>query len=394
MAAIMISQIQDALARLKLDGWLFVDHHHRDPLAYRILQLDENLVPTRRWYYFVPTIGSPMKLVHKIEAQVIDQLPGLKETYSSWPVQREKLKTLLSKAHKVAVQYSPNCAIPYISTVDGGTLELVRACGVELVSSADLVQEFEACWSADQLESHLAAGRRVDEIRRDAFLFVGRHLRNNLSLSEYDVQRFILDRFELSGLVTDHGPIVAVNQNASDPHYTPTASNHRKISRSDVILIDLWAKMAKPNAVYYDVTWTGFCGETIPSSVQNVFEVVRDAREEAFNFVLEQAARKQIMFGWQVDDAARQFITQHGFGEYFFHRTGHSIGTDVHGNGANMDNFESHDERRIIPNTCFSVEPGIYLRNFGIRSEINVYVGEESACVTGEQQYELVRVLH
>ena len=389
----MFSEIQDALIRERLDGWLFVDHHRRDPLAYKILGLDATSVPSRRWYYFIPAAGSPRKLVHKVEAQAIDQLPGHKDVYSGWLIQQQKLATLVGGAHKVAMQYSPNCAIPYVANVDGGTLELVKACGVEIVSSANLVQEFEARWSADQLETHLEAGRKVDSIRREAFSFVRKHLENRLDVSEYDVQQFILKRFAAAELMTDHGPIVAVNENASDPHYTPTTRRRRMIRTEDVLLIDLWAKGSRPGAVYYDVTWVGFCGSNIPSKVQNVFEVVRAARKAASDLVIDQVGREREIYGWQVDDAARGLITKHGLDSYFFHRTGHSIGTEVHGYGANMDNYESHDERRIIPNTCFSIEPGVYLPEFGIRSEVNVYVEAKKAWVTGEEQDAVVSIL-
>jgi Xaa-Pro aminopeptidase len=276
--------------------------------------------------------------------------------------------------------------------VDGGTLELVRACGVRLASSADLVQQFEAVWTEKQLELHLEAGEIVDRIRREAFELISGRLHTGVAVSEFDVQQFILRRFEELDVETDHGPIVAVNAHASDPHYEPNCHRHAYIQVGDVVLIDLWAKKKLPDAVFYDVTWTGFCGESIPDQVQKVFEIVRNAREKASQFVIERVASGDTVLGFEVDDAARGYITENGYGEYFFHRTGHSIGTNVHGNGANMDNLESHDERRLMPWTCFSVEPGIYLVEFGIRSEVNVFVGPGYAKVTGEQQRELVRI--
>lgn len=385
-------RIQAALRDASLDGWLFFDHHRRDPLAYSILGIPDHVEPTRRWYYFVPATGEPRKLVHRIESGALDSLPGEKNVYASWADQQEKLASLLKGASRIAMQYSRNCAIPYVSLVDAGTLELVRGCGVEVVSSADLVQLFEARWSEDQFQSHLRAGKLVDQVRRSAFDLVGERLGTNEPVSEYEVQQFIRRRFLELGLTTNHGPIVAVNEHASDPHYEPSSQRSSQIRSGDLLLIDLWAKLMEPNAVYYDITWTGYCGETIPSKMQRVFEVVRDARKQASQFVIRKASKREQLAGYEVDDVARGFIGTQGFGEYFFHRTGHSIGTEVHGTGANMDNLESHDDRRIIAGTCFSIEPGIYLPEFGIRSEVNVYVGNGFAQVTGEEQEQLIRI--
>jgi Xaa-Pro aminopeptidase len=388
----LIEQMQQALRENGLDGWLFFDHHRRDPLAYRVLNIPDTVGATRRWYYLVPASGEPRKLVHRIESEALDSLPGLKATYASWTEQQQQLAALLAGVHHVAMQYSPNCAIPYVSLVDGGTLELIRNCGVHITSSADLVQQFEAVWSERQLESHLEAGQIVDRVRRRAFELIAERLRTGTAVSEFDVQQFILSQFAEHQLETDHGPIVAVNAHASDPHYEPNCDRYAYIGPGDVVLIDLWAKKKAPGAVYYDVTWTGFCGEPIPDQVQNIFEIVRDARKKASQFVIDKIAESADVRGFEVDDAARGYIAEKGFGEYFFHRTGHSIGISVHGTGANMDNLESHDERRIIPGTCFSVEPGIYLESFGIRSEVNVFAGQGYAKVTGEQQEELIRI--
>jgi Xaa-Pro dipeptidase len=381
-----------ALRRERLDGWLFFDHHRRDPLAYRILQIPDDVGATRRWYYFVPVTGEPRKLVHMIESAALDSLPGEKLKYASWVDQKDKLRALVEKSSVIAMQYSPQCAIPYVSLVDAGTLELVRDAGVEVVSSANLVQEFEARWTEEQFEQHLKAGKFVDKVRREAFAFLGERLKTGERVTEYDVQQFIREGFAKAGLTTEHGPIVAANANASDPHYEPSREKSTEIQEGDLVLIDLWARLSESQATYYDVTWTGFCGQSVPTKIQNVFEVVRDARKKASNFVIEKIGKGEKIAGYQVDDVARGFISTKGFGEFFFHRTGHSIGTEVHGTGANMDNLESHDERLIIPNTCFSIEPGIYLPEFGVRSEVNVYVDNGFARVTGEQQEQLVRI--
>jgi Xaa-Pro aminopeptidase len=387
----IVEQIQRALRKSNIDGWLFFDHHGRDPVGYRILQLPDTVEATRRWYYFIPAVAEPKKLVHRIEPEVLDSLPGKKESYSSWPDQQAKLIQLLSGCSRIAMQYSPKCAIPYVSLVDAGTLELVREAGVEVLSSADLVQEFEARWTEQQYKQHVAAGKLVDQVRRDAFDFVGAKIRAG-EISEYEVQQFILTEFSRAGLITSHGPIVAVDANASNPHYEPSRDRTSMIRSGNLLLIDLWAKLAEQTAVYYDVTWAGFCGENIPTPIQNVFEIVRNARKRASDFVIRKIGAGERLAGYEVDDEARAYIQLHGFGESFFHRTGHSIGTEVHGTGANMDNLESHDERAIIANTCFSIEPGIYLQEFGIRSEVNVYVAEGGAEVTGEQQMELIRI--
>ena len=376
-----IPEIQAALRDAGLDGWLFFDHHGRDPLAYRVLQFEPPRMVTRRWFYLIPAHGEPRKLVHAIESSMLDALPGGKQIYSGWAKLNDALRSLLAGQKKVAMQYSPGAAIFIVSNIDAGTVEQIRALDVEVASSADLLQQFEARWTPEQLAGHLEAGRRVDRVRRAAFAHI------KPGLDEFVVKTFILDAFEREGLLTDHGPIVAVNAHASDPHYEPMAQGSWPIRPGDVVLIDLWAKLKQPGAVYYDVTSTGYWGPSIPERVQQVFEVVRDARKAASSF-----ARAGVC-GYEVDDVCRGHIRAQGLGDYFVHRTGHSIGEDVHGVGANMDNLETHDVRRLIPSTCFSVEPGIYLPEFGVRSEVNVFIqADGTPLVTGEQQEELVRI--
>ena len=387
-----LEAIQQALAAEGLDGWLFFDHHARDPLAYRVLGLPAGRTATRRWYYLIPASGEPRGLVHGIEPFALDGLPGAISKYSSWTAQTEGLGRLLAGQRRIAMQYSPDCAIPYVAMVDAGTVELVRKSGVEVVSSADLVQQFEARWTAANLESHLEAGRKVDAIRRDAFRLVGDKLRAGETITEFAVKQFIRERFAASGLVTDHGPIVGANENSSNPHYEPQSGATREIRRGDWLLIDMWAKADSPDGVYYDITWTGFCGAEPPAEIANVFGIVTAARDCAVRFIEEGVGAGRVLRGFEVDDAARAVIRERGFGEYFFHRTGHSIGAEVHGSGANMDNLETHDVRRVIPWTCFSIEPGVYLPNFGVRSEVNVFVGEDGARVTGEIQDRIVLI--
>ena len=387
-----LEEIQAALLEEGLDGWLFFDHHRRDPLAYRVLQFTPGSPVTRRWFYYVPASGAPRGLVHKIESETLAGLPGRHGTYAGWSTLVEGLGELLNGARRVAMQYSPDCAIPYVSLVDAGTVELVRGLGVELASSANLIQYFESRWTREQLDLHLEAARKIDTIRRESFERVGAKLRSAQRVTEWEMQQFILARFKEEGLVNDHGPDVAVNANASNPHYDPKQDACAEIKNGDVVLMDMWAKVDRPNGVYYDITWVGFCGEQPPARVERVFTVVRDARDRAVRRVVDAVKAGQELRGFEVDDAARAHIRGEGFGEFFFHRTGHSIGTEVHGAGANMDNLETHDVRKVIPWTCFSVEPGIYLPEFGIRLEVDVFVGDGEARVTGEVQDKIVLI--
>ena len=387
-----LAEIQAALREEGLDGWLFFDHHRRDPLAYRVLKFTPGSMLTRRWYYFVPAHGEPRGLVHKIEAQTLDELPGVMSGYAGWNEMVDGIRNLLGSSKRIAMQYSPNCAVPYVAMVDAGTIELVRGLGVEIATSANLVQYFEARWTQAQFEGHLEAGRRVDRVRREAFARIGEKLRASERVTEWDIQQFIANRFREEGLFADHGPDVAVNANASNPHYEPKQDSSSVIKQGDIVLIDMWAKLNQPEGVYYDITWMGFCGQQPPAAMERVFHIVREARDRAIQCAQDAVAAKREFCGYEVDDAARGFVREQGFAEYFFHRTGHSIGTEVHGTGANMDNLETHDERKVIPGTCFSIEPGIYLPEFGVRSEVNVYVDENAARVTGEKQETIILI--
>ena len=381
-------RIQEALRRQQLDGWLFFDHHGRDPLAYRVLALRPGHV-TRRWYYLIPATGEPRGLVHRIESGVINGLPGEKARYSSWQEQHAELGLLLKGAKRVAMQYSPLCAVPYVAMVDAGTVELVRSLGVEVASSAELIQEFEACLNDAQFASHIEAGRRVDKVRAEAFRFIADKLSSGAS--EILVQDWIREQFREAGLITDSGPIVSVNGHAGDPHYEPTPETSVPIRPGDFVLLDMWAKLDQPEAIYYDITWNGFCGDA-PDRVREVFEIVRDARDRAIEAISRAVEEKRGIRGFEVDDAARNHIRERGFGDRFVHRTGHSIGTEVHGTGANMDNLETHDERRVLPGALFSIEPGVYLDDFGVRCEVDVFVTANSASTTGIVQHDLVRI--
>ncbi len=384
--------IQSALREAKLDGWLFYDHHHRDPIAYRILKIAPAMC-TRRWYYFVPASGEPARLVHRIEKGNLDGLPGSASVYSSWREQREGLKKLLEGKKRVAMEYSELNDIPYIGLVDAGTIELVKSFGVEVVTSGDLVQMFEARWSPEALALHLKAGKSIHSIVHDAFRFIRSAIKSGKSIGEYDVQQEMVRLCGQHDLEADEAPNVSVNAHSADPHYLPTQASSLPIGVNDFVLFDIWAKVRKPGAVYFDITWTGFVGEAVPPRHIEIFNIVREARDAAISLAQEAQRSGKTIYGYEVDDAARGVVSRHGYGEYFVHRTGHSIGEEVHGNGANMDNFETHDARRIIPGTCFSVEPGIYLPEFGVRTEVDVYVEEHDARVTGEIQQAVVPIL-
>ncbi len=388
-----IKAIQSELRAAGLDGWLFYDFHHRDPIAYRVLGLSAGGMATRRWFYLIPVRGTPRKLVHRIESGALDSLPGQKLVYAGQHELRRNLLRLLGRAKKLAMQYSPRNAIPYVSMVDAGTVELMRSLGRKVVSSADLVQKFEACWTAEQLQSHLEAGHVIDRITQETFARAAQHVRNETALTEYDLQQWILGQFRARSIVAEDAPIVAVGPHAGDPHYEPKHGSSAPIRKGDLLLLDIWGKRKTPGSVYYDVTWMGLLGASVPEKYVRIFSIVREARDRAVAFVRDAVAAGREVRGWQVDRVAREVIRKAGYARYFVHRTGHNIGQEVHGNGANMDGLETQDVRRIIPRTCFSIEPGIYLPEFGVRSEVNVYVEEGQARVTGAVQTEILALL-
>jgi Xaa-Pro dipeptidase len=387
-----IAEIQKDLRGAKLDGWLFYDFRGRDPIAHRILGLGEGM-RTRRWFYFVPAKGTPKKLVHKIETQSLASVPGDTLYYAGQKELRDNLKKAMGKAKKVAMQYSPKNAIPYVAMVDAGTVELVKSLGPKVVTSADLVQKYEACWSKAQLESHLAAGRAIDRVVKEAFDHAASCVKEKKSLTEYDLQQFILKKFTEAGIVNLEGPDVAVNANASDPHYAPSKEKSSPIREGDLLLLDVWGKQKAADSVYYDITWIGYLGAKVPEKYAKVFRVLCEARDRAVGLIRSSAKSGKPLQGWQVDNAARAVVEKAGYGKYFFHRTGHNIGTEVHGNGVNMDGMETHDERHLIPGTCNSIEPGIYMPEFGMRTEVDVYVDEKDARVTGAVQTEILALL-
>jgi Xaa-Pro aminopeptidase len=379
-----IQSLQEALQRDKLDGWLFYSFRGSDPIAENILRLDHAKFTTRRWFYFVPANGVPQKIVHAIEPDTLDALPGDKRVYLPWQQLHTVLREALSGAKKVAMQYSPLNTIPYISRVDAGTIELIRAFGIEVVTSADLVQTFEAVWTDEQLETHLYAAKNMREIVDAVVSEVGRRIRDNVRATEVEIQQFIVNEFDRRDLTAGHPPIVAINEHSADPHYAPHADHNLTMKKGDFLLVDMWAKRRVPHAVYDDITWTFFLGDSVPDKHKNIFNVVRDGRDAAINAVQKRYAAGEVLYGWEIDQEARASISKAGYGEYFLHRTGHSIHEEVHGNGANIDSLETKDNRRLMSRTCFSIEPGVYLKgDFGVRSEVDVYLSDREALVTG-----------
>ncbi len=381
----IIREIQILLKSENIDGWLLYNFRGSNIFATHLLALPEHIMFTRRYFYYIPASGKPRKLVHRIEEWNLDTLPGEKNTYLSWRSLEDGLKELLSGSKHVAMEYSPKCAIPYVSTIDAGTIELVRACGVNVASSADLIQHFEACWDEDQLKENAETAKHLRQIVDVAFEFIKERITSNSPLTEYDVQQCMLSEFKKRNLITSSDPNCSVNANSANPHYEPTKEIHSPLKKGDFVLLDLWAKRNSQRSVYADITWTGFIDEAVPDEYDKIFQIVKGGRDAALNFVRTSLAEGKNIYGYEVDDAARKYITQKEYGEYFIHRTGHSIGEEVHGNGANMDNLETRDERVILPRTSFSIEPGVYLRDkYGIRSEIDVYITKDKeVIVTG-----------
>lgn len=378
-----LEQIQKALRQAGIDGWLFYDFRRSNPIAYRVLEVNNPGPYTRRWYYWLPAQGQPGRLLSALEARNLDGLPGEKTIFRDRKELEEGLTRLLNGSTTIAMEYSPMGELPVVARVDAGTVDYLRSLGKKVVSSADLVQAFEAPISKAAFASHLEAERRLAAIYRSTLDFIRSRFATGQQLTEFEVLGHMLSQYRARDLFIDHGPIVAVGPNASNPHYEPTAQQSDPIREGDLLLIDWWGKLHDPGSVFADYTWMGVVGSTVPRHYAEIFEIVRGARDAAVEFVQSHVESGEPVQGWQVDDVARAHIAQRGYADYFVHRTGHSIGEELHGSGANLDNFETRDTRQLLPHTLFSVEPGIYLPEFGVRSEVNVYIGEGKIEVTG-----------
>jgi len=391
-----LEKIQDALKQFQIDAWLLYDFRGSNVLARRVLNLPDDQMGSRRCCYAIPADGEPIKLVHRIESGVFDHLPGRKIVYLKWQELEAGFQELVKGHNSVAMEYSPRNANPYISKVDAGTIELVQSFGVQVVDSGNLIQLFEAVWSDQQWEQHLAAGKLCDEAFDVAWKCIAEGIRSNGAVEESTVCDAIMQHFTAHKLTTYHPPIVAVGPNSADGHYETGTGSNTKITEGDFVLVDLWAKLDEPGSVYADMTRTGFVGESVPEEYTEVFNIVAAARDAAIDYAISALAEDRPLQGWEVDEACRKVIEDAGYGEYFVHRTGHNIGQEVHGNGAHMDNLETREERLVLPMTCFSVEPGIYQAGkFGVRSEVDVFVdADKQVHVTyGDRQTEIVPIL-
>ena len=389
-----VAAVQQSLKAEGLDGWLLYDFHGSNPIAARLAGTANGAkMTTRRWFYLVPATGEPRGLVHAIERQTLDALPGEKTIYAGRQQLDAGLTKLLSGVKRVAMEYSRDCAIPYISRIDAGTVELVRSRGIDVESSGDLVQRFEAVWDKAALATHREASAALYRVKDRAFEWIAGRVADGDALTEFAVQQQMASWFEEEGLVSDSAPVVAAQENAGDPHYLPTARRSRPIRKGELVLLDLWGKKREnPQAVYADITWVGFTGPEVPPEMARAFGAIGQARDAAVALVQESARQQRDLRGWQVDRAARQVLEQAGFGERILHRTGHNLGREVHGNGVHMDDYESHDDRRLLPGTGFTIEPGLYFESFGVRTEINMYYGQREALVTGPAQTAIVRL--
>ncbi|MFQ5767685.1 MAG: M24 family metallopeptidase [Acidobacteriota bacterium] len=393
-AMLDVEAVQRALVKAGLDGWLFYQFHGMDPCAGRILRLPEGQMGTRRWFYWIPAQGQPVRLVHKIEAGALDAVPGRREGYVGWKELEASLARILAGAKKVAMQYSPGNAVPYISRVDAGTVEMIRACGVAVVSSADLVQTFEAVLDEEQERSHFQAAKILPEIIFESFHKVAEAVGSGHPANERQIQQFIMKRFQDHSMVTHHPPIVAVDAHSGDPHFEVPEHGSSPIIEGSFLLLDIWAKKKASRSIYADITWTGYVGKTVPEKYVRVYDVVHRARVAAQEFIAAAFREGRPLRGCEADDVCRNVVREGGYADFFLHRTGHSIGEEVHGNGANVDNLETRDERRLLPRTCFSIEPGIYLEEFGVRSEVDMFIHADGrAMVTGRQQESVVPIL-
>lgn len=389
-----LNSIQHALKAEKLDGWLFYDFHHRDPIAYRILGLSEGIHPSRRWYFFIPSEGLPQKIMSAVEAKIIESLPGDTRIYLSLEDQKAHLQAAMGSNRAIAMNYSPMNNVPYVSLVDAGTVELIHSLGYEVYSAQNLIQIFEGLVKEEAFVTHQVASEKMHRIMANAFEEIGRRLRSGTICREIDIQKFIQKQYATEGLISYGSPEVAINENAADPHYSPR-SDSRPMQVGDLVLIDSWAKLNQPGSIYYDHTWMAYIGDEIPKQIQEVWEIVKKGRDAAITFEREQLSHSQPCYGWEIDNWCRKVISDAGYGKYFVHRTGHSIGQEVHGNAVHIDGLETKDTRKVGPYILHSIEPGIYMpdQKIGVRSEVDVYIdAQNNVIVTGPIQQEIVKI--
>ncbi|WP_339747547.1 M24 family metallopeptidase [uncultured Rubinisphaera sp.] len=374
----LVAQLQHAITEAGLSGWLFYDFRGTNPLARSVLGLTENHAGSRRWFYFVPANGEPVRIVHGIETEALDSLTGQKKIYRSWRELHDILHHTLSTVPTLAMEYAPDASNPYISRVDAGTIELIRKCGPEVVSSGDLIQHFDACLSESQWQMHLEATEVTTSAFTMASKFIADQIAKSGSISELEVCDQIMSYFADHNMTTYSPPIVARQPNNRFPHYETGAGAATSIKPGDLVMIDMWCKGKQQGAIYSDLTRMFYVGEELPEEYAQAFKIVIKARDVGIELVKERMAAGEPLAGWEVDHAVRKVISEAGQDEYFLHRTGHSLGQEVHSNGAHLDDYEMHEERLLIPGALFTIEPGLYLDNFGLRSEVDVFIDRAS----------------
>jgi len=389
-----LTAIQRALTANKLDGWLFYDFQGSDPIGRIILNIPGDKIQTRRWWFYIPSRGVPVKLVHSIERDVLDHLPGKKEVYLSWREMEDKLGKIFKGGEKIAIQYSPRNAIPSISKMDAGTFELLKSYRIDPVSSANLVQQFEACWTPAQLNMHIHAAKQLPDIVQKTFKLIKRKIEQHEEVNEYIVQRHIMNEIKSRSMVSDYPAIVSTGKNSGNPHYYPAKNRFAPIYPGSILQLNLAAKVRGKQAVYAVIAWVGYVGDEIPEEYSRVFTVIRETRDQVIDFLEKSVKAGKKILGSQVDELARNIVRTAGYESYFLHRMGHSIGNELAGHGVNIDSLETRDEREILPGSCFTLEPGLYFADYGMRSEIDVYVGEDTIHIyTQPLQQEIVPIL-
>lgn len=379
-----LPSIQQKLKDEKMNGWLIYDFRRNNDIGCDFLEIPHDQLLTRRFFYWIPKYGEPVKVVSLVEPNSLDHLPGKKLTYLSWQNLEQYVKSLLTPQTSIVMEYSPKNAVPAVSKVDAGTMDLIRSFGVDVLSSAEIMQHYTSVWDESQLKLHLEAAKVLDDTAQKTWQMIHDVIKANHKLTEYDVQQFMIEYMHMNHCVLEGHPICAINENSADPHYTPTAKKSKSIVPGDFILIDLWCKKKERHAVFADITRVACLGKPTEKQ-QMVFQIVRKAQQQATEFVQKRILEDKPLMGWEIDQAARQVIVDADFGQYFIHRTGHNIDIKDHGNGTHIDSLETLDLRPIIPNTCFSIEPGIYITGeFGVRLEYDIFIkADKSILVTG-----------
>jgi Xaa-Pro aminopeptidase len=392
-----VKQIYDVIENARIfmkkkniDSWVLYDFKGSNPIFWRVI--GRKLSTSRRCFLFIFKEGKPKILTQMVDKHLFKNLGIQIIDYTSREDMEEKMNGLLKNIKVITMEYSQRANIPYIGRVDAGTIELLIEREIEVISSGDIFQYSAARWTREEFDTHLEAVKKIVNIKDEAFEFARKKIVKNQHLTEFEVQEFIMQRFAQEKMITEDRPIVAVNENTSNPHYTPTKNESKRIEPESLLMIDLWAKKDKINSIYSDITWMAYFGKKIPEDYEKVFDIIAEARNKVIYFLKNKLRDKSACAGWELDKIARDVISSRGFSNQFIHRTGHSIGTSLHGDSVNLDNYESKDTRTIIPGIGFTIEPGIYFDEWGIRSEINVYINETKPIVTTPIQESIIKL--